>query len=127
MTAALTSSGLDVYFEVSIAADEVEHPKPDPQLYLEAFARLHASPETGVALEDSSTGVAAARAAGAYLITVPSQPGKKLDGDYVTTSLADAAVTEWAQSVARMGAETRYYHETAGKKSRTCPDLPFGK
>ncbi|WP_245557048.1 HAD family hydrolase [Jongsikchunia kroppenstedtii] len=83
LTAALKSSGFDDFFTVSVAADEVDHPKPDPQLYTKAFALLDANPDTGVALEDSSTGVAAARAVGAFLITVPSQPGKKLDGDYV--------------------------------------------
>jgi HAD superfamily hydrolase (TIGR01509 family) len=102
LTAALTSSDLLQFFEVSVAADEVARPKPDPQLYLEAFARLHASPSTGVALEDSSTGVAAARAAGAFVITVPSQPGKQLDGDYVTGALSDAALVEWAQTVIHM-------------------------
>ena len=52
-----------------------------------------------MALEDSATGVAAARAAGAFLITVPSQPGKQLDGDYVTSTLADPLLTAWAQRV----------------------------
>ena len=102
LTAALTSSDLLQFFEVSVAADEVARPKPDPQLYLEAFSRLHASPSTGVALEDSSTGIAAARAAGAFLITVPSQPGKQLDGDYVTDALNDTALVEWAQTVRHM-------------------------
>jgi HAD superfamily hydrolase (TIGR01509 family) len=75
LTAALASSGLDHFFQVAIAADDVDRPKPDPQLYLRAFELLDATPHRGVALDDSSTGVAAARAAGAVLITVPSQPG----------------------------------------------------
>lgn len=82
-----------------MAADEVSHPKPDPQIYLEAFGRLNATPHNGVALEDSSTGVAAARAAGAFVITVPSQRGKRLDGDYITNTLGDSALVEWAQIV----------------------------
>jgi len=45
--------------------------------------------------------VAAARASGAYLITVPSQPGKRLDGDYVTTTLADPTLTDWARNITR--------------------------
>jgi HAD superfamily hydrolase (TIGR01509 family) len=97
LTAALTSSGLAQYFEIGVAADEVAHPKPHPQLYLEAFAR--AKPRDGVAVEDSATGVAAARAAGAYLIAVASQPGKQLDGDYVSHTLADATLIAWAQTV----------------------------
>jgi beta-phosphoglucomutase-like phosphatase (HAD superfamily) len=54
-----------------------------------------------VALEDSATGVAAARASGANLITVPSQPGTRLDGDYITPTLADPTLTDWAQNVTR--------------------------
>lgn len=99
LIAALTSSGLLPFFDVSVAADEVVCPKPHPQLYLETFARLKASPRTGVAVEDSSTGVAAARAAGSFIITVPSQAGNRLDGDYVTNTLNDTALVEWAQTV----------------------------
>jgi hypothetical protein len=28
-----------------------------------------------------------------------SQPGKQLDGDYITTSLADPLLIDWAQKV----------------------------
>lgn len=101
LTAALASAELDHFFEVAIAADDVDRPKPDPQLYLEAFQRLGAAPYTGVAVEDSSTGVAAARAAGAYIVTVPSQQGKQLDGDYITTTLEDAVLTDWARTVTK--------------------------
>lgn len=96
---ALASAGFDGFFAVSVAADEVACPKPDPQLFLRAFELLGAAPQTGVAFEDSPTGVAAARAAGAFLVTVPSQPGSRLDGDYVTDTLADAVLIEWAQTV----------------------------
>lgn len=99
LDAALASSGLAEYFGVSIAADEVARPKPDPQLYLMAFDQLGAHPHSGVAFEDSATGVAAARASGAFLISVPSQRGKQLDGDYVATTLADVQLTYWAQRV----------------------------
>lgn len=99
LNAALTSAGLTDFFEISIAADEVDRPKPDPQIYLKAFDHLGAQPRTGVALEDSNTGGLAARASGAFLITVPSQRGKRLDGDYVATSLLDPLFTDWAQTV----------------------------
>ena len=41
----------------------------------------------------------AARASGAFLIAVPSQPGKRLEGDYITPTLADPVLTNWAQAV----------------------------
>jgi HAD superfamily hydrolase (TIGR01509 family) len=95
----LNSSGLSGNFSVTVAADEVERPKPDPQLYLEAFARLDADPVRGVALEDSGTGATAARASGAFLIAIPSLPGKVLGGDFETSSLADPIIQAWGRSV----------------------------
>ncbi len=99
LTAALRASDFDRYFEISVTADDVAHPKPDPELYLLAFEKLGTAPAHGVALEDAATGVAAAQAAGAFLITVPSQQGKNLDGDYVTTSLEDPEIMAWASNV----------------------------
>lgn len=95
----LAGSGLADRFAVTVSADEVEYPKPHPELYRETFARLGADPTRGVALEDSATGIASARASGAFVLTVPSLPGGNLDGDYITASLADPAVIEWAQTV----------------------------
>jgi hypothetical protein len=37
-----------------------------------------------------ATGVAAVRAADVFLITMPSQAGKHLDGDHITTCLEEA-------------------------------------
>jgi HAD superfamily hydrolase (TIGR01509 family) len=95
----LAGSGLAARFAVTVSADEVEHPKPHPELYLEAFARLGADPGAGVALEDSATGIASARASGAFVLTVPSLPGGQPDGDYITNSLADPAVLDWGRTV----------------------------
>lgn len=99
LDAALAAASMAEYFVVSVAADEVAQPKPHPELYLRAFDKLSASPQAGVAFEDSSTGVTAARRAGAYLITVPSQHGKVLDGDLVTSRLDDHRILEWAEAV----------------------------
>ena len=63
-------------FDVLISAHEVAAPKPAPDPYLEACKRLGVEPGPGViALEDSPTGVAAARAAGLTVIGVPSIDG----------------------------------------------------
>ena len=95
----LEGSGLRGRFAVTVSADDVKHHKPAPDLYLEAFARLRAEPASAVALEDSATGVAAARASGAFLLTVPSFPGHPIDSDYLAASLTDPAVLEWGRSV----------------------------
>ena len=84
---------LGVTWVTTIAGDEVEQPKPAPDIYLEACVRLDASPPECVALEDSATGVAAARAAGMVVIGVPYFPDGALpEADLVAPSLADSGV-----------------------------------
>jgi len=81
-------------FDVVVSAHEVAAPKPSPDPYLEACRRLEveAGPEV-VALEDSPTGVAAARAAGLTVIGVPSLEGIALDEAHeIAESLEDAVV-----------------------------------
>jgi HAD superfamily hydrolase (TIGR01509 family) len=89
---ALERGGLADEFAVVVAADEVENPKPAPDLYLRACELLGVRPTDAVALEDSPTGVAAARAAGLFVIGVPSLPDVELEADLVAESLLDPAV-----------------------------------
>ena len=89
---ALRAAALDGAFAVVVTADQVAEAKPAPDVYLEACRRLGARPARSIALEDSPTGVAAARAAGLYVIGVPSLPGLALEADLVASSLEDAAV-----------------------------------
>jgi HAD superfamily hydrolase (TIGR01509 family) len=67
----LGRAGLLDRFTVLTARDEVEHPKPAPDLYLEAARRLGVAPECCVAFEDSSIGIVAAHAAGMRAVMVP--------------------------------------------------------
>ena len=90
---ALACAGLARYFEVVVTADQVAEPKPSPDVYLRACELLGASPARSIGLEDSPTGVAAARAAGMFVIGIPSFPGVLLDeADLVGVSLTDARV-----------------------------------
>ncbi len=87
---ALAASGLAGRFAAVMSADDVALPKPAPDLYAELARRLGADPTACVALEDSPTGVAAAKAAGALTIGIPSLEGVALDdADLVVDSLAD--------------------------------------
>jgi HAD superfamily hydrolase (TIGR01509 family) len=86
---------LDGHFDVIVSADDVEHPKPAPDLYLAASAALGAAPEQAAALEDSPPGVASARAAGMYVIAVPYFPDTPIEGASLTAdSLEDPRVVE---------------------------------
>ena len=59
------------YLSVLITIDIASQPKPHPAPYLEACAALGAPPNRSIALEDSTTGVISARAAGLYTIACP--------------------------------------------------------
>lgn len=58
-------------FQVTISEDDVQLTKPDPEGYLKAANLLSAKIENCLILEDSATGVSAARASGAKVIAVP--------------------------------------------------------
>src|SRR6188472_2442400 len=86
--------GFEAHFDVILSAHEVAAPKPAPDPYLEACRRLGVEPGPNViALEDSPTGVAAARAAGLTVIGVPSVEGIALaEAHHLAESLLDAVV-----------------------------------
>jgi len=90
---ALACAGVAELFEVVVTADQVAEPKPAPDVYLRACELLGAPPERSIALEDSPTGVAAARAAGMFVIGIPSFPGVELEtADLIGESLTDPRV-----------------------------------
>jgi beta-phosphoglucomutase len=60
------------YFDVVVTADDVDKPKPDPEVFLVAAERLGVKPEDCVVVEDSVFGVRAAKAAGMRCIAVSS-------------------------------------------------------
>ena len=92
--AALAAAGLSATFDVTVVGDEVAAAKPAPDAYLAAAAALGADPARCVALEDTPTGLEAARAAGTTTIGIPSVEGMVLAADVVAASLSDPAV--WA-------------------------------
>jgi HAD superfamily hydrolase (TIGR01509 family) len=79
-------------FDVTLGVDDVGAPKPAPDLYLRACELLGVDPARSVAIEDSPPGVAAARAAGLFVIGVPSIQGVVLEADRTFDSLADPEV-----------------------------------
>jgi HAD superfamily hydrolase (TIGR01509 family) len=92
LLAGLLRTGLLDAFDAILGVDDVPNPKPAPDLYLAACAALDVAPALAVALEDSPPGVAAATAAGLWVIGIPSTPGVTLTAGLVAASLADASV-----------------------------------
>lgn len=62
--------GLDETFDFVASRDDVELPKPDPEIYLLSAAEIDLPPAECLVIEDSPTGVRAALAAGMRCIAV---------------------------------------------------------
>lgn len=59
-------------FDTTLAGDEVERGKPDPEPYLLACRQLGVPPALTVVVEDAPSGIASAEAAGCVAVAVPS-------------------------------------------------------
>jgi len=70
----LRVSGVSQRFPMVVTRDQVAKGKPAPDLVLEAAKRLDAPPGRCLVLEDSETGLLAARSAGALPVLVLSEP-----------------------------------------------------
>jgi HAD superfamily hydrolase (TIGR01509 family) len=91
----LEIAGFEGRFDAVVSSHETSAPKPAPDPYLEACRRLGVRPGPAVvALEDSPTGVAAARAAGLTVIGIPSIEGVALEEAHdIAADLRDEIVT----------------------------------
>ena len=61
-----------VSFDVAISSNDVKMTKPDPEAYLLAAQRLGVDIQQCIILEDSLTGITAAKASGAFVIAIPT-------------------------------------------------------
>jgi HAD superfamily hydrolase (TIGR01509 family) len=90
----LDLAGLADCFQVTLSSEEVERGKPAPDVYLEAARRLGVDPAASAAVEDSTNGILAARAADMRVIAVPRPdypPSREAlaQADVVLDSLAE--------------------------------------
>ncbi len=92
-------------FDLLVAGDDVEHPKPAPDPYLVAARRLGIDIADCLVLEDSTAGVDSGLAAGAHVVAIPcilpvaARPGlsrvasaEELDEDTVARIMAGETV-----------------------------------
>ena len=66
--ATLAGIGLAGEFDTTVSASEVKRAKPAPDMYLAAAEKLGVPATECIAVEDTRTGVASARAAGMYVV-----------------------------------------------------------
>ncbi|HTI50238.1 MAG TPA: HAD family phosphatase [Planctomycetaceae bacterium] len=84
-------------FDFTLAAEDVTHGKPHPEIYLTAAARLGIAPGEMLVLEDSHAGSTAGVTAGAVVISVPNDHSRYQDFSHtsaVATRLDDACVLQ---------------------------------
>jgi beta-phosphoglucomutase len=80
VAAALSALRLEGLFDVTVSGDDLKERKPDPAPYLLAAKKLGLRPSDCLAIEDSVSGCASARAAGMRLVVVRSPASKDLYG-----------------------------------------------
>jgi beta-phosphoglucomutase-like phosphatase (HAD superfamily) len=66
----LRGSGVIELFDFLASNEDVKNPKPDPEMYLAAFARLKLKPQECVIVEDAGHGIEAAKRSGGHLCQV---------------------------------------------------------
>ena len=72
--ATLVALGIREHFRAVVTVEDVVHPKPAPDTYLEAARRLGVEPAGCLVFEDTPLGIAAATAAGMQSVLVASGP-----------------------------------------------------
>jgi len=93
----LNRLGLRQHFQAVYTADDVVRVKPDPTLYRLAAGSLGAQPQQTLAIEDSRTGMLAAKGAGLRCLVVPNSVTQFSDfslADLRLASLADLSPHE---------------------------------
>ena len=98
MNATLDKLSLQNHFEVKHSAEAERNGKPSPDVYLSVAEKLGVKPEDCIAIEDSYTGLQAAKAAGMKTIALPEAPEFDLEkyniADYKVKSLNEIILNE---------------------------------
>ena len=91
----LDRAGLRQYFRVVVDGHQVSHPKPHPEIYLRAAELLVIAPANCIVLEDSYTGVAAARAAGMRVAGLGTTYVNLPGADTMADNFCNGILTSW--------------------------------
>src|SRR5690606_15587141 len=58
------------YFDFFLSNEDVQKPKPDPEMYIHAIKKMNLKPDEVLIVEDNENGIKAAAAAGAHVLQV---------------------------------------------------------
>ena len=103
VTPVLRAAGVDTALSAVVCADDVTHEKPSPEGYRLACTLLGVEPGHGLAVEDTDSGIAAARAAGLRCVAVTTTlPVERLGGAH---EVIDELTVEQVARLLGVGAE----------------------
>jgi HAD superfamily hydrolase (TIGR01509 family) len=94
----LDGGGLRPYFRVVVDGHQVQHPKPDPEIYLRAAHLLSTPPWNCIVFEDSFTGIAAAHAAGTRIVGLKTTHQELPDADLAIDDFRDPRLEAWLRA-----------------------------
>ncbi len=95
--------GIVDLFDCLRARDDVEHVKPEPDLYLASLDCLGVVAAEAVAIEDSPNGITAAKSAGLRCVVVPNSITAGLDLSQADLRLASLAEITLPQLLDKLG------------------------
>jgi beta-phosphoglucomutase-like phosphatase (HAD superfamily) len=81
-----------------VDGSQVERPKPYPDIYLEAAARLKVKPQNCIVFEDSQTGADAGLAAGMRVVAVETTPTEFAGVHLEIRDFRDRQLEPWLQA-----------------------------
>jgi beta-phosphoglucomutase len=87
----LRLAGVGGLFPLRLTRDHVTEGKPAPEIFLKAAAQLNTDIEQCWAIEDSYTGIAAAKSAGAFAVWIPTPQYDSRAGQAADLILGDLA------------------------------------
>lgn len=90
--------GIGDYFAAQVSAEDVEHGKPDPEVFLLAARQLNVPPERCIVVEDAPAGLEAARRGGMHSIGVRTTHDD-LEADVVVDTLEQLSTDAFARLV----------------------------
>ena len=97
--AVLEASGLAGAFAATVSSEEVARGKPAPDVYVEASARLGVAPGDAAAVEDSTNGLLAARAARMAVVAIPNRAFPPSDEALAAADVVLASISELTPAV----------------------------
>jgi HAD superfamily hydrolase (TIGR01509 family) len=94
----LDGCGLRRYFDAVVTSDDVQLPKPHPDIYLRAADLLRVTPVECVVFEDSPIGVAAAMAAGMRVVGVATSEPDLAGASLMIADFTEPSLDTWLES-----------------------------